>query len=169
MQGMIRPLAESLRLSQFVMNLVLPDTKNEDAFRRLRDSEGPSISWVTGHLCHYRYKIMKLLGVDEASPYERFEEGAQDGSDFPDIADLLDHWNRTHEKIEQALESVTDEKLLAKLPASGGNPHNEKTILESVVFYVWHEAYHVGQLGTIRAHFGYRSTADLAVAASQGS
>jgi uncharacterized damage-inducible protein DinB len=161
-------MAESFRFSQFVMNLVLPDTKNEDALRRLRDSEGPSISWVTGHLCHYRYRILNLLGVDEASPYGRFEDGARDASDYPDIAELLDAWNGTHEKIESVLESVTDDKLLAKLPVAG-NPHNEKTILESVAFYVWHEAYHIGQLGTIRVHYGYRPTAALAVAASQGS
>ena len=76
--------------------------------------------------------------------------------------------NRTHEKIEAGLETVTDEKLLAKVPTDG-NPHNEKTVLDSMAFLVWHEAYHMGQLGTVRAHYGYPSTADLAVAASQAS
>ncbi len=43
--------------------------------------------------------------------------------------------------------------------------HGEKQILDTAVFLMWHESYHMGQLGTIRTQFGLTPTATLAVEA----
>ena len=39
---------------------------------------------------------------------------------------------------------------------------------DTLVFFMWHESYHMGQLGTIRKQLGYAATAELATAASTG-
>ncbi len=47
--------------------------------------------------------------------------------------------------------------------------HGEQLVLNTLVFYMWHESYHMGQLGTLRAQFGLTPTATLAIEASQQS
>ncbi len=42
--------------------------------------------------------------------------------------------------------------------------HGEKTALESILFLVWHEAYHVGAVGAIRKELGYPGPAELVMA-----
>jgi uncharacterized damage-inducible protein DinB len=164
---MVRPLAENLRFSNFIMNLVIRDLSNEDAVRRARGEEGASIAWVVGHLCHYRREMMSLLGAQATDPHgEIFTGSAGDGSDYPSIFELLKRWNEIHDELAKVLESVTDDQLLSRL-AAHDSPHSEKTVLESFVFLVWHESYHLGQLGTLRTQLGYPATAELAVAASR--
>lgn len=51
-------------------------------------------------------------------------------------------------------------------PATPDSPHGEKVLLDTIVFWMWHESYHMGQLGTIRTQLGYPSTSELAVGAS---
>ncbi|HEX9727969.1 MAG TPA: hypothetical protein VGA37_05655 [Gemmatimonadales bacterium] len=43
-------------------------------------------------------------------------------------------------------------------------PHGENRVLDTLVFFMWHESYHIGQLGTLRAQFGLTPTATLAAA-----
>ena len=50
--------------------------------------------------------------------------------------------------------------------AADGGAHGESNTLAKVVFNMWHESYHMGQLGTIRTELGYRPTAELAVQAA---
>jgi uncharacterized damage-inducible protein DinB len=165
---MAKPIAESLKFTEFIMNLVTGDLKNEDAVRRIRETEGASISWIVGHLCHYRYLMLNLLGSQAESPFaDSFgNAGASDGSDYPDIAELRRLWNETATEVWTVVASATDEQLTSPLPGSA-SPHKEKTVLDTLVFFMWHESYHTGQLGTIRAQLGYKPTAQLAVEASQ--
>ena len=43
----------------------------------------------------------------------------------------------------------------------GGGPHDEKRILDTVLFLTWHEAYHIGAIGAIRREQGRKAIADL--------
>jgi uncharacterized damage-inducible protein DinB len=166
---MMRPFAEHFRFTNFIMNLVIGDVTNDDAIHRTRDSEGPSISWIVGHLGHHRFEIMKLLGTElDDELAEKFAGGSSDGSDYPDIAELRNDWERIHAELESVIESVTDGQL-ARRTGGDGSRHGEKTVLDALSFYAWHEIYHMGQLGTIRTQLGYPATADLAVAAARSA
>jgi uncharacterized damage-inducible protein DinB len=166
MGPMMQALSESLRLSNFTMNLVAKDMKEEDARRRSRDGEGASVAWVVGHLINYRYTMMNVLGTEKTSPVaDTFGENATDGSDYPPLERLLHRWNEAAAELEAAAASITDEFLLAQ-PGSDA-PHGGKTRLARLGFYLWHESYHMGQIGTLRTEMGYPATADLAIAASK--
>lgn len=167
MGNLAKPIAESLKFTDFIMNLVTGDLKNEDAVRRARGAEGASIAWIVGHLCYGRYILLNLLGAEEENPYADVfgRAGASDGSDYPDISELRRSWNETAEKVRGAMESATDEQLMSH-PATPDSPHGEKVLLDTIVFWMWHESYHMGQLGTIRTQLGYPSTSELAVGAS---
>ena len=90
--------------------------------------------------------------------------GASDGSGYPEMAELQAAWSELSTQVLHALESASDEDLERRPGAD--SPHAEKTVLEALSFYAWHEPYHLGQLGTLRAQFGLKPTATLAVEAS---
>lgn len=161
MGNISKPIAASLKFTDFIVQTVTADLDNETARRRSRETDGASIAWVLGHLCQYRYRMMELLGSSEVSPFIMFDEGATDGSGYPTIEDLVASWRDVSARVVPLVERAADEVLLA--PMGGPDaPHGEKTKLDTMVFYMWHESYHMGQLGTLRAQFGLTPTATLA-------
>lgn len=165
--NMSTPIAEGLKFTDFIMSLVTSDLSNEDAVKRALGDQGASISWVVGHLLHYRYLIMELLGADVSSPTaEQFgNEPASDGGGYPDIAELRKMWKEVSSRAQEIVATASDEQIMAPLGGPDA-PHGEKKVLDTLVFYMWHESYHMGQLGTIRKQLGYKATAELAVEAS---
>ena len=164
---MMQAMAKGLRFSNFTLNLITRDLKEEDAHRRSRGDEGPSLVWVIGHLINSRYGMMKMLGADKTSPVaDTFGRDASDGADYPTIAELVEIWNKAAEELDGVMASVTDKQLMSA--PEWTPPHGEKTILDTFSFLVWHESYHFGQMGTLRTNMGYTSTAELAVKASKG-
>ncbi len=89
--SMIKPVLGSYQFSDFIMNLVASDLKNEDAVRRVRNGEGASISWIIGHLLDYRHQAMNLFGANKDREYKATfcDAGANSGSNYPDIKGLL--------------------------------------------------------------------------------
>ena len=168
MGPMMQTMAESLRFTSFVMKVATGDIKAEDAVRRARGSEGASISWIVGHLTGYRCQIMKVLGHEFPNPLgETIGDHATDGAGYPPLTEIVAAFARVSEELEKVIANVDDRVLDA--PVDPGSPHREKKVLQVLSFYVWHEAYHMGQLGTLRAQFGYRQTSDVAQEAAKAT
>ncbi|MGC4051076.1 MAG: DinB family protein [Paludibaculum sp.] len=159
----MKPILESIaaitRTTNFLLPLCLDDLTQADACQRIRNGAGPSIAWEVGHMLDFRVKIMGLLGSPKESPYTaRFTDaGAKDGKDYPAIADFQRQWDGIALELEAALETATDEALSKKVP---GGPHGEQTALAFIQFLTWHEAYHIGAIGTIRKELGYAGPAE---------
>jgi uncharacterized damage-inducible protein DinB len=62
------------------------------------------------------------------------------------------------------LENATDEQVLAPLQEAS-HPHEEKNVLGVVTYIMWHEVYHIGQMGALRTQLGLRPAIDLAIEA----
>jgi uncharacterized damage-inducible protein DinB len=167
MTPILKPIATSLRTTNMILSLALPDLKEEDARKRIRNDKGPSIAWEVGHMLDHRYKVLALLGVAKESPYAaKFSAtGASDGSDYPDTADCLEQWKQVSDELEEAMEAASEESLGRIV---GRSSHGEETALDSIAFLAWHEAYHVGALGGIRKALGYPGPAELVKAKSAG-
>ncbi len=165
----MNPLLESLtgqfRLSNGLMAMVLGDVRQEDAVRRSRGDDGPSITWTVGHLLEYRCRILGLLGRERQHAYASVFDGqpATDGTGYPLLADLLAEWNAVHEDLESALAAADPDSLLEA--NEEGGLHGEKRPLDDLVFFTWHEAYHFGALGALRKQLGYPGPAELVMAA----
>lgn len=162
------PIVESLKFTDFIMGLVTEDVTDAIGIRRSRGEAGASIAWIVGHLCHYRYEIMKLLGRDVENPYaDHFgAQGATAGDDYPSMHELKAGWRDVSTETIACLEAAQDDQLTAPM-GDPDSPHGEQKVLDTLVFYMWHESYHMGQLGTLRAQFGLTPTATLAVEAAQ--
>ena len=165
MTPILKPIAASFGTTNFILSMCLGDMKEQDARKRVRSDEGPSIAWEVGHMLDHRYKILGLLGVAKESPYTaKFTAtGATDGNDYPATADYQQQWKEVSAELDAAMEAATEESL-GRIVESG--PHGEKTALDSIMFLTWHEAYHVGAVGGIRKELGYPGPAELAMARS---
>jgi uncharacterized damage-inducible protein DinB len=152
-------------MTDYLIPMVLEDLSDEDARKRARGDEGPSIAWIVGHLLHYRYHVMELLGVERENPWEeKFAEAeATDGSDYPSVAELAAAWERVSSDFAEVMASMSDEDF--ERPAVG--VREERTLRDQVVFYAWHEGYHMGALGAQLKRLGYLGPADKVAAVRQ--
>ena len=163
MSGSVETLMGLFDMTDFLMPLVLDDLSDEHARKRSRGEEGPSIAWTVGHLLHYRIYVLGLLGEERENPYsEKFgNAAATDGSDYPSLADLTAEWQSVGDDFRQALTSKSEEQFDF---VSDGGAHGEKSLRDQVVFFAWHEGYHLGALGAIRKSLGLLGPAEKVMA-----
>lgn len=162
-----KTLAAGFGLADHLLDLVTSDLDDAMARRRLRDTSGPSMAYNFGHLLHYRIQALGLLGVQVDDPWKDkfgFAE-ATDGADYPTVAEFVAAWKGISAMLHEALGKATDEQIFAPLPSPDG-PHGEKKLLDTLSFIAWHEAYHFGQNGTLRTHYGMKATSTLAMEAA---
>jgi len=168
MDTIVRPVWESFKTTDFVVQLALSDLDDKTARRRLDGDSGPSIAWELGHLLSYRLRIMALLGQAGDNPSEAQFDGtsnATDGTDYPTIEEFGRQWKNRHSELERVIGRTTEEQLDTPLPDAG--PHEERKLYDALMFLVWHEAYHCGQIGTLRTHFGLPPLSRLATQQAQ--
>lgn len=162
---MIRPFREQFKFTNFSMRLVLNDMNDEDAIKRARNGAGCSFIWIVGHLMHYRHLALRAVGQEKPNPWaEQFDSTpANDGSGYPSVAALREPWNDLAATLDETLQDVNDEQLLRVLP-NPNSPHSERTLLDAIVFYTFHEANHMGALSMLRLELGLSSLSGLVVA-----
>ena len=156
--------AGSLALSNMLAPLVLGDLTDELARRRTRNGEGPSIAWEVGHILDTRCQLITLLGTPQENPFRAAfgTAGATDGTDYPTVAELLQHWKQIEADLQAALEGASESTI--RRTVEGGGPHAGRPVLGAVAFCVFHEAYHMGALGAIRKTLGLPGPAELVMA-----
>lgn len=156
--------ARSLGTTNMLVPLVLGDLTDELARRRTRNGEGPSIAWEVGHILAFRCQLITLLGTPKESPFRVAfaTSSATDGTDYPTVAELLQHWKQIEADLQAALEGA-DESTVRRT-VEGGGPHAGQPVLAAVAFCVFHEAYHMGGLGAIRKALGLPGPAELVMA-----
>jgi hypothetical protein len=160
MDASIRPIIALHGVSNGILATSIGDLTDQSAKARSRGGAGPSIAWTIGHLCHYKIRILALLGQPRENPFmAQFEHTpASDGSDYPSLSDLAASFTALNEDVCAALASSGD-RLQAAVPDAG--PHDEKSILDTILFLTWHEAYHIGAIGAIRRDQGRKAIAEL--------
>ena len=127
--------------------------------------------WENVHWCH----LIRAAGIPSVLspiywPTEKFDRlvAASDGSDYPPLADLMSSWSDVSQRVFRAFSTVTHEQLVNPI-AEMGAPHEEKNLLGVLAYVVWHETYHMGQIGTIRTQMGLTPMIDRAIEAWQAS
>jgi uncharacterized damage-inducible protein DinB len=151
-------------MTDYLMPMVLEDLSDEDARRRARGDEGPSIAWTVGHLLHYRLHVMGLLGRPaQENPYaERFGKAdATGGSDYPTVSELREQWDSVAQDLRALLDATSDEDF----DKHGEGPHAERSLRDQVTFFAWHEGYHMGAIGAQLKALGYLGPAEKVMAA----
>jgi uncharacterized damage-inducible protein DinB len=159
MDPLANPIIALYGLSNGILHTSIGDLSDEHAKVRSRGGAGPSIAWTIGHLCHFKIKVLELLGHSREDSFAAmFEQAATDGAGYPPLADLAASFSALNSDLCAALAS-SNGRLEAPMPGAG--PHAEKRILDTVLFFAWHEAYHIGSIGSIRREQGRTAIADL--------
>lgn len=150
------PLMASYRIGDGIVPIATSGIEEEDARRRSRGTEGPSIAWELGHICQYRAWALRQLGREVDYRFEGvFSDAPSDGSDYPTMDELRAEFARLGEEIQSALGELSDEALNAPVE---DDLHGAKSILDQFMFFPWHEAYHMGQLSSLRSAMGFKPT-----------
>jgi uncharacterized damage-inducible protein DinB len=165
MESLVRPIVAQYTLSNGILATAVKDLTGRDAMTRSRNGEGPSIAWTVGHLCHFKTQTLGLLGRPTDNPFAaQFEKTpATDGQEYPPLTELMASWASLHAELSAALGAASAQQLESPMPGAG--PHEEKRILDTVLFFAWHEAYHIGAIGAIRKELGRKAISELVTGA----
>ena len=99
-----------------------------------------------------------LAGVELEVPwkdlFKRYSQIAK-----PDAYPAIDEIQRAFDKIGDPIVvrfgELTDQELRATCPREF--PVADKSLRAGLAFLVWHESYHIGQMGFLRKWLGYES------------
>ena len=109
---------------------------------------GNCINWVLGHIVATRNPIMKLIGEEPlwdekaAARYKRGSDPVTNPGDTIALEKMLADLRASQDKITARLGQMSASELEEEL--DDGSRYEQLAVLQ------FHEAYHAGQLGTLR-------------------
>jgi len=119
---------------------------DEMVTERVSDHANPII-WIAGHLVNSRVHILELLGDKREYPWSELFNNAYDpDTNYPSISTLKEVWAEVSPEIFLRMESLTHEDLSANI--SYKLPHQQDSLAGALVFWLYHEAWHLGQYHT---------------------
>lgn len=157
-------IADSLQLSLGYGERLLAGITAEN-FARYASPGGQTIesnhpAFVYGHLSIYPSQILTQLGKDAAASPEKFNEvfskdarcaDDPDGSIYPVMDEVMEHFNSGYGSVMSALREVSDDVLQQANPSGGRMTELFPTLGSLHGFYVGgHMMMHLGQLSAWR-------------------
>ena len=119
-----------------------------------------NVKWQIGHIILTRIYLLESWNSDrqreefltegERELFDRGGEPPRNPDAYPTLERLLGVFQRVDEAWLRCLEQFSDEEL--QKPHGGSSAESLQDLL---VFLLTHEAYHNGQIGLVRAGFGY--------------
>lgn len=152
MDAAIQTSINTLRLGDaMVANRIA--TMDDDAARRRVAGDTNPIVWLTGHLLASRNYLLGLFGDELDLPSAEFLKKPYDPSaDYPAIADIAKAWGRVSEALFAKMEQASDDHYTMAI--DWNLPNGDKTVRGAILFYTYHEAWHLGQIAYSRKGMG---------------
>jgi hypothetical protein len=107
------------------------------------------LNWQVGHIASFRNRLLQLLGAEPAldpAIAQRYAAGSDpvlgDEPGIGQLGDLLRAIDVAQERLTAAIPKIAPERAAEVIGAG----QFSMTVGEWVVFYMRHEAYHIGQL-----------------------
>lgn len=151
LQGAIGTLA----LTGKLIDHIIEQTPPEEWLRRPA-THSTHVLWIVGHLAVTRELLVRTLmsapGV-EAEPMFAGGRPLQDDGAYPPPSAVADIWRDVGVHVDQALKTVSLADL--ERPSPEGVPSFNGRISGALAASVFHEAYHVGQLGYLMRWLGH--------------
>lgn len=146
----LKPTASAYAVGDRYLSRLVDDFTAQDW--AVRDAEGHDPRWLVGHLATYRNRVAALVGLPgEPAPWEAHFGRGTSPADVPadlDLPAVVAAFHAAQEAIAGRWEALTGADL-AK-PFGRTLPNGSDTVGGALAFMVWHEAYHLGQLGIMR-------------------
>ena len=117
--------------------------------------DGHSINWLLGHIISSRSVPLKLAGASaiwSENSRSRYRNGSKpvgkSEASILQIDILLNHFNQSQRLIIGGLQNMNS----AMLSQPSGYMNN--TIFDSLLYFHFHETYHLGQMTMVAEHLG---------------
>lgn len=154
---------KSQLLTQFdlhhrLFNNVLEGFSDAETNQRLHDDPNINhVKYLAGHLLNSQYGFGMLAGVEREVKWNKLfaaagQSEAKDNIEYPTIEEIKTEWNEMYLPIREGLEQLSLDALNKKPP--GNLDEFWDTADEMWAFLNHHQAYHIGQIGTLRRGFG---------------
>jgi hypothetical protein len=144
-------LAMQVALTHLVANANLEGVTHAESVAQPQPG-GNCLNWILGHVVSARSNALALVGrepiwdEDRGKAYQRHGPPLADPAQALPFEELLADFNRIQDGLLEGLAEVSEETLAQKAPFSPTNNPDE-TIGSLLAGLVFHEAYHVGQMG----------------------
>jgi hypothetical protein len=161
---MDQAIAHVLGLMDVVDNLyakALHDLEPGELTRTPFDNANPMV-WMAGHLAQSRVRLARLLGVEQEVPWPSLfkrDASAPGSEEYPPLAEIRRAWDIAGEALRTRLRAMTDGDLHGDLQVK--IPSTDGTLRGAIVFALFHEGYHIGQMGYVRRALGRERIAQL--------
>ena len=146
-----RMLTSQLEYTAYSLEKNLEGTTHEESLVQ-PGKNGNCINWVVGHIVHHRNIMHRLVGLEPvwtAKTQERYVRGSNpviSDSGIETLSTLLTMYQASQAVLAARLCDVTSKELAQET--------NEDPLAMKLAGLVFHESYHVGQLGVIRRVLG---------------
>jgi hypothetical protein len=114
---------------------------------------GNCMNWVLGHVVLCREEILEVLGQPRAFPnqdWARYDSDSEpivgDEAGVLSLDRLLEMLDQQAPRLTEALLTTSAEKYASEVLVG----KNRRTVARRVLFYFFHEASHMGELGVLR-------------------
>jgi uncharacterized damage-inducible protein DinB len=144
-------LAFQFEMNGRSMELNLDGVSHEDSLHRPARG-GNCANWVVGHIVANRNSVHKMLGLGPAwdsgtDLYDRESAPLTDWARAEPLDAMLERFRDSQTAVTGAFETMEDSRLAAA-------DDEDKPLGLRLAFLVFHESYHVGQLGLLRRLLG---------------
>ena len=129
--------------------------RQDQALLRPSEHSNPML-WVAGHLVQARTQLLRAFGPPRQLPWENlFATGSMIGEPaaYPSIGEVEAVWRSASAELIRRIEAVLPGRY--DDPAPDWLVSRDGTLTGAINYAVYHEAYHIGQLGFIRKWLGY--------------
>ena len=120
----------------------------EDVALKRPSERSNHMNWLLGHVLHCRFMLANMIGSAAKNPFENVYWDAIGNKDYPRIQEIQGQFPQIGKELEERLSHMSNDEMDSR-PAP-----DKPSMAELVSFFVYHEAYHLGQLGYARKIVG---------------
>jgi hypothetical protein len=120
-------------------------TLDADAARRRVAGEVNPIVWLAGHLLMSRNYLLGLFGEEKEFAFaSQLEKPYDPSARYPSLSELKDAWVSVSDDLFARMEKADGDHFTAAI--DWNLPNGDRTVRGAVLFYTYHEAWHLGQI-----------------------
>jgi len=109
--------------------------------------------WLAGHLLNCRKYLLDLFGEEREMPFgKKFGEKYDPSADYPSLAEIQGKWESISGELFEKMEAANDDHFAT--PIDWNLPNQDKTVRGAILFYTYHEGYHMGQIAYAKRGMG---------------
>ena len=143
---------EMLKFNDDLFYKRIASLSKEEVHAQMNDELAPII-WNAGHLLNVRLGLLKQFGEQEGYDWQPlFREKYDPAKTYPTVMEIWEAWKKCSQELFQKIEAATEEELTREIKVN--LPHSDSTIRGHIIFVLYHECWHYGQIAYMRRFQG---------------